>query len=259
MFRASLCPSSGEQECARHTHIHKIPTMFSTHYYNKDTTALTAYSFVPLLLQCRTPYAAVHTLVLLMMDIMMPETCWDKSLIINIRLVAFCWSHSLHPTFMMHGHKSLKLVSQWPSAATFSSAWYLPLLCRLQWSSTAGGPGRVSSSSITNPSYRPTKRSPWATSLAILVAILVILFFPSIDLGTVDPTIHAQAILNPTFSSPSDTLYIRGCTVNCSSSPVMPSPCPLRNVLSFCNSEVPVLDTHYVCTIVHSWIFSWRL
>ena len=58
--------------------------------------------------QCRTPYAAVHTLVLLMMGIMMPETCWDKSLIINVRLVASCWSLSLHPTFMMHGHKSLK-------------------------------------------------------------------------------------------------------------------------------------------------------
>ena len=28
--------------------------------------------------QCRTPYAAVHTLVLLMMGITMPETCWDK-------------------------------------------------------------------------------------------------------------------------------------------------------------------------------------
>ena len=28
--------------------------------------------------QCRTPYAAVHTVVLLMMGIMMPETCWDK-------------------------------------------------------------------------------------------------------------------------------------------------------------------------------------
>ena len=58
--------------------------------------------------QCRTPYAAVHTLVLLMTGIMMPETCWDKSLIINIRLVASCWFLSRHPTFMMHGHKSLK-------------------------------------------------------------------------------------------------------------------------------------------------------
>jgi len=49
--------------------------------------------------QCRTPYAVIHGLVLLMMDIMMPETCWDRSLIINIRLVASCWFISLHPTF----------------------------------------------------------------------------------------------------------------------------------------------------------------
>ena len=61
--------------------------------------------------QCRTPYAAVHTLVLLMMGIMMHETCWDRSLVINIRLVASCWFLSLHPTFMMHGHKSLKTIS----------------------------------------------------------------------------------------------------------------------------------------------------
>ena len=46
--------------------------------------------------QCRTPYAAVHTIVLLIMGIMMLETCWD-SLIINIRLVASCWFLSLHP------------------------------------------------------------------------------------------------------------------------------------------------------------------
>ena len=52
---------------------------------------VTSYGFVPLLLQCRTPYATVHNLVLLMMGIMMPAICWDKSLIINIRLVASCW------------------------------------------------------------------------------------------------------------------------------------------------------------------------
>ena len=51
----------------------------------------------------------VKITVLLMMSIKMPETCWDKSLIINIRLVASSWFLSLHPTFMMHGHKSLKL------------------------------------------------------------------------------------------------------------------------------------------------------
>jgi len=47
--------------------------------------------------QCRTPYAVIHGLVLLMMGIMMPETCWDRSLIINIWLVASCWFFSLHP------------------------------------------------------------------------------------------------------------------------------------------------------------------
>jgi len=47
--------------------------------------------------QCRTPYAVIHGLVLLMMGMMMPETCWDRSLIINIRLVASCWFLCLHP------------------------------------------------------------------------------------------------------------------------------------------------------------------
>ena len=62
---------------------------------------------------CRTPYAVVHGLILLMMGIMMPETFWDRSLIINIGLVASCWFLSLHPTFMMHGHKNLKLSIRW--------------------------------------------------------------------------------------------------------------------------------------------------
>ena len=92
MFRASLCPSSGEQECALPhmvfctgndgcgcVELGRVPAPHShSHYY-----------------QCRTPYAAVHTPVLLMMGIMMPETCWDKSLIINIRLVASSWFLSL--------------------------------------------------------------------------------------------------------------------------------------------------------------------
>ena len=89
MFRASLLPSSGEQEfalphlvfctgsdscgcvelgrklCALwtftvHTVCAPAPHNHSHHY------------------QCRTPYAAVQTLVLLTMGIMMPETCWDK-------------------------------------------------------------------------------------------------------------------------------------------------------------------------------------
>ena len=91
-----------------YTYTHEIPTMFTTHYSTQRHYSSHILRFFPLLLQCRTPYAVVHGLVLLMMGIMMPETCWDRSLIINIRLVASCWFLSLHPTFMMHGHKNLK-------------------------------------------------------------------------------------------------------------------------------------------------------
>ena len=49
----------------------------------------------------RTPYAVTHGLVLLMMGIIMPETCWDRSLIINIGLVASCWFLSLCPIFIL--------------------------------------------------------------------------------------------------------------------------------------------------------------
>jgi len=51
--------------------------------------------------QCRTTYAVVHSLVLLKMGIMMSETCWDRSLIINIRLFASCWFLSLHRMFFI--------------------------------------------------------------------------------------------------------------------------------------------------------------
>ena len=43
----------------------------------------------------RTSYAVTHSLVLLTMGIMMPETCRDRSLIINIGLFA-SWFISLH-------------------------------------------------------------------------------------------------------------------------------------------------------------------
>ena len=86
MVRASLCPSSGEQECA-------LPFMV----FCTDCDGSGCVEHAP---QCSTPYAAVHTLVLLMIGIMIPETCWDKSMIINIRLVASCWFLSLHPMFL---------------------------------------------------------------------------------------------------------------------------------------------------------------
>ena len=43
------------------------------------------------LLTGRTPHAVGHRLILLMMGIMLPETCWNRSLIINIEFVACCW------------------------------------------------------------------------------------------------------------------------------------------------------------------------
>ena len=78
--------------------------------------------------QCRTPYAAVHSLVLLTMGMMMPETCWDRHLTLNIRLVASCWFLSLHPTFMIQGHKSLKFPKLSPirnleQAVTYKETW----------------------------------------------------------------------------------------------------------------------------------------
>ena len=109
MFRAPLCPSSGEEECA-------LPLMvFCTGCdgcdcveLGRELCALWKLLFDTARVpaphnhshhnQCRTPYAAVDTLILLMMGVMMPETCWGKSLIINIRLVASCWFLSLHPT-----------------------------------------------------------------------------------------------------------------------------------------------------------------
>jgi len=50
-------------------------------------------------------------------------------LIINIRLVASCWSLSLHPKFMMHGHKSLKSVkfsSLVPLSTFYFCQWHFP-------------------------------------------------------------------------------------------------------------------------------------
>jgi len=49
-----------------------------------------------------------------MMGVMMPKTCWDRSLIINSRLVTSCWFISRHPTFhdaRSQEPKTLKLKS----------------------------------------------------------------------------------------------------------------------------------------------------
>ena len=84
-FGQSLCPSSV------HTAYDPAPHNHSQHN------------------QCRTPHAVIHGLVLLMMGIMMHETCWDRSLIINIGLISSCWFTSLHHTFHDARSQELKI------------------------------------------------------------------------------------------------------------------------------------------------------
>ena len=55
---------------------------------------------------------------------MMPETCWDESLIINIRLVASCRFLSLHPTFIT----TFSNTCPYPESARSSPCPHIPLL-----------------------------------------------------------------------------------------------------------------------------------
>jgi hypothetical protein len=55
----------------------------------------------------------------------------------------------------------------------------------------------------------PKIRSPKATRLVTLLAIPMILFFLSCELGTVDPTIHAQALCNGLLHHPPITLWFQ--------------------------------------------------
>jgi hypothetical protein len=74
--------------------------------------------------QCRTIHAVVHGLGLLMMGKMMPETCWDRRGIINIKLVASCWfSLSLHPVL-------------WPLFSTaYTCLWTIQSWFLVSWNS----------------------------------------------------------------------------------------------------------------------------
>jgi len=88
MFRASFYTSSSKQRfCAT---AYYVCTLLTSQLHT--TTANHRQHN-----QCRTPHAVAQSLILLVMSIMVPETCWDRSLIINIRLVASCWFLSLHP------------------------------------------------------------------------------------------------------------------------------------------------------------------
>ena len=137
MLRASLCPSSGEQECALPHMVFCTGAVKVTVRLSRTVTFTVLTACVPAPHnhshhnQCRTPYAAVHTLVLLMMGIMMPEACWVKSLIINIRLVVLLVSLSspyVHDarshepkksSFTCHIHDAFR-----PTAAAIISRYY---------------------------------------------------------------------------------------------------------------------------------------
>ena len=58
-----------------YTYTQEIQIMFTTHYSTQRHYGSHILRVFPLLLQCRTPYAVIHSLDLLMMGIMMPETC----------------------------------------------------------------------------------------------------------------------------------------------------------------------------------------
>ena len=67
-------------------------TLCTLRYLSRPTTFTQCSSTRPQpAKQCWTPYAVVHSFVLLTMGIMMPETCWGKRSIINTRSVASCW------------------------------------------------------------------------------------------------------------------------------------------------------------------------
>jgi len=57
----------------------------------------------------RTPHAVEHGLILLMMCITMPETCWDRKFDNKHRISCILLVPSLHLMFTMHGQKKLKL------------------------------------------------------------------------------------------------------------------------------------------------------
>jgi len=119
MFRASLCPSSEEQDCV-------LPNMV--------LQCWTPYAVVHW-----TPYAVVHSLILLTMGIMMLETCWDKRLIINIRLAASCWFLSL-PCSLRECYNLLHKISDSFSHTTYCLFNPLKTKCRLLYLKTQSVP-----------------------------------------------------------------------------------------------------------------------
>jgi hypothetical protein len=73
MFHTNTCPNSPSYT---HLFVHPPPPPNNTNHSTHITTTqnLTVY----LSFQCWTSYAVIYYIVLLMMGILMPETCWAK-------------------------------------------------------------------------------------------------------------------------------------------------------------------------------------
>ena len=133
MFRASLCPSSGEQDVCYCTWCSALVlldvvgsgcgalpcgvwALWRLLFDNNLHSARYLQGSAPQPLPTTSSRTSEHTtcsnirLVLLKMGIMMPETCWE--IVENKHLtVASCWfSLSLHILLRIHGHRNLKLL-----------------------------------------------------------------------------------------------------------------------------------------------------
>ena len=59
---------------------------------------------------CGAASCTTHGLILLMMGIMMPETCWDRKFDNKHGISCILLVPSLHLMFTMHGHKNLRTI-----------------------------------------------------------------------------------------------------------------------------------------------------
>ena len=76
----------------------------------------------------RTPHAVGHGLILLMMVIMMPETCWNKKLDNKLRISCILWVLSLHLIFK---HSSLCIVGLFHMCSVYCSLLPVIVCCAL--------------------------------------------------------------------------------------------------------------------------------
>jgi len=110
MFRASLCPSSGEQRpCYWIWCVVLVLTSCKTAPHNR---------YQPHPAEPEHTKCSNRAFVLLKMDIMMPEICWDRSNNKHL-IVASCWVISIHTSILCF----TMLMKCWSSMS-----YYLPYI-----------------------------------------------------------------------------------------------------------------------------------